>query len=189
MPVLLDLHRGQLRAFEQALKSNRREAAALPSKSAREQAHSVRVMEGLVRTSFLVKDVIQRNWESTLDLMEVRAISDYQQTGQEVVGLIDEGLYILSEIRNQARAYVEAGHAVRRLNDLDAAIRHLETLKAEITANWPWLDANDLRAAREAEARGETLELDEAFAQIAGMSKEDWLRRVEEHKRRTGRQP
>jgi hypothetical protein len=50
--------------------------------------------------------------------------------------------------------------------------------------SWPWppTEAEWRRACAEM-ARGEGTELDAAFAEIAGVSKEEWLRRAEERKR------
>jgi len=59
----------------------------------------------------------------------------------------------------------------------------VEQLRQEHQERWPWFRMEDLGQALAESARGETLELDDAFAQIAGISREDWLRRVEDYQR------
>jgi predicted RNase H-like HicB family nuclease len=44
------------------------------------------------------------------------------------------------------------------------------------------IDPKDVEEGLAEWKRGETVPLDDAFAQIAGMSKEDWLKKVEAHK-------
>jgi hypothetical protein len=66
---------------------------------------------------------------------------------------------------------------------LDEAIAAVTRAKQDLLANWLVGSDEEMAAARASAARGEGLELDEAFAQIAGVSVAEWHRRVEEHKR------
>jgi hypothetical protein len=74
----------------------------------------------------------------------------------------------------------QVGHALNgagRLKDVQTAV---ERLRERLDEEWPVCTG-----AEAAELSGApALAADEAFAQIAGVDKAEWLRRVEEHKRR-----
>jgi hypothetical protein len=70
--------------------------------------------------------------------------------------------------------------------DLEEAVRRTEQLKEETFRHWPEVTPQMLEEARERKKRGEGVPIDEAFAAAAGVSVEEFRRRVEE--RRRGRQ-
>lgn len=79
----------------------------------------------------------------------------------------------------QAAGSPPAMDVVSRLDD---AIRVVVQAKQRVLERWPVGSAEEIAEARAAAARSEGLDLDEAFAQIAGVDVETWHRRVEEYK-------
>ncbi len=77
----------------------------------------------------------------------------------------------------------QTGHAVEGARELDAALEAVQNLKDQLFRHWPWFSDEDIALARLEEERGELLDLDDAFAAIAGVDKESWLRRVEGRER------
>lgn len=58
----------------------------------------------------------------------------------------------------------------------------IQSLLADMAARMPPLTEEEVAEVLAEDARGELLELDDAFAAIAGVGKEEWLKRVEAHK-------
>ncbi len=75
-----------------------------------------------------------------------------------------------------------SGFKVPGAEELDRAIALLEQLPEVHRKSWPRENPPSLAKVEEEYRRGECLSLEDAFAQIAGMSRDDWLRRVEAHK-------
>ncbi len=67
------------------------------------------------------------------------------------------------------------------VNQLDEAIRAVVQVKQQVLERWPVGNDSEVAEAQAAAARSEGLDLDEAFAQIAGVDVETWRRRVEEY--------
>jgi hypothetical protein len=72
--------------------------------------------------------------------------------------------------------------APERLNAVKDALSALGKVRHEMAEHWPVCSASEEEVARAQIAGGESLDLDEAFARIAGLSKDAYLRRVEAHK-------
>jgi hypothetical protein len=64
---------------------------------------------------------------------------------------------------------------------LDAEARAVQEVRQDVLRRWPVGGDEDLADARAAAARGEGLETDEAFAQIAGTDVPGWRKRIEEY--------
>jgi hypothetical protein len=60
----------------------------------------------------------------------------------------------------------------------------LEQIEQEHLDRWPWLRKEDLDQARAEADRGETADVEDAFAAMAGVSREEWENRVEAHRHR-----
>jgi len=67
---------------------------------------------------------------------------------------------------------------------LEGVLAELEKLRQEHQDRWLWFRQEEIDQARAEAEQGKTLELTDAFAQVAGVSREEWLRRVEDHKKR-----
>ncbi len=62
---------------------------------------------------------------------------------------------------------------------LQGALTELRRVREDFSENFPVPNDEQRQQAREEHLRADFLDLDDAFAQIAGCSKEDWSRRVE----------
>jgi len=67
---------------------------------------------------------------------------------------------------------------------LDDAITALSHARQSLLDRWPVGSDEDIAQGQASAARGEGLDVDEAFAQIIGTDVESWRRRVEDHKGR-----
>jgi hypothetical protein len=64
------------------------------------------------------------------------------------------------------------------------AARHFKELRARLAEEWPACSPEEEQEAMAQARRGEGLELDDAFAQIAGVDKATWLQRVAAHEQK-----
>jgi hypothetical protein len=115
-------------------------------------------------------------WESLWTQVRDQMLEDLQEAGESFLLVLDQAIVVVG-------AFAE--HTEEPLRGIQA---DLEQLRQEHKDAWPWCSEDEMDEARAESARGETLELDEAFAEIAGVSREEWLHRVEQHKRRKGEQ-
>jgi hypothetical protein len=65
---------------------------------------------------------------------------------------------------------------------LDRAIQAILQARQRVLERWPVGSEAEIEEASSSAARGQGLDVDEAFAQIAGVDVETWRRRLEEHK-------
>jgi hypothetical protein len=101
---------------------------------------------------------------------------DFQEAGETFRQLLDEMIDTLGKLTalsNGSLAGVQAD---------------LEKLRREHVERWPWFSQQDVDQARAEDARGETVDMDDAFAGIAGVSREEWQRRVEARKQCQGKE-
>jgi hypothetical protein len=66
---------------------------------------------------------------------------------------------------------------------LEAAMQAVRTARGEILRRWPVGSDEEIAAAQSAAAQRDAVDIDEAFAQIAGVDVGTWRRRIEEFKR------
>jgi hypothetical protein len=99
--------------------------------------------------------------------------------------LSDNYVQLVESIRASAfRAWQAAGSpAGVDFARLDAAVEAIALSKQRLLERWPVGSDEEIAAGRAAANRGEGLDLDEAFAQIAGVDVTQWRERVEEYKR------
>jgi hypothetical protein len=172
--ILIQLYRGQMRAMAETVEA---------WKAEHREAMIARDVEEMVRASLDYPTMMTRLYDSAWNRILANELEDYLKTGEALQDLLSQTVELLHSIRALARSFVEAGHPIERMNQLEDALARLENLKHEIIQCWPWFSQEDIDAGRAEHARGECLELDEAFAQIAGVDKETWRKRVEEHVR------
>src|SRR5207244_1333075 len=148
-------------------------------------ARSAREAAGVVAAALEIPGVVRSLWESTLDLVPLGGITDYPKTGEQLFKSFDQALTILHEMDDLTRTFAGTDRPIPQADQLPEAIRQVETLKNQALGFWPYSAASVADGLAE-HARGETENLAEAFANIAGVSKDEWLRRVEAHKRAQG---
>jgi hypothetical protein len=102
-------------------------------------------------------------WESLWTLVKDQMPEDLQEAGESFLVVLDHAIAVV------------AAFAENTEEPLRGIQEDLERLRQEHNDTWPWCSEQDLDEARAESARGETLELDEAFAEILGVSREDRL--------------
>ena len=91
--------------------------------------------------------------------------------------LEEEGQLFLTCVRRSLKAMAElAAEFGVPFHQIQA---ELEQLEKEHLDRWPWLRKEDLDQARAEADRGETVDVADAFAAMAGVSREEWENRVE----------
>jgi hypothetical protein len=78
----------------------------------------------------------------------------------------------------------QTGRPIEGYNRLLDVAKKFEQRKAKVVDEWPVCSPEEEKQVWDEIRRGEGIELDEAFAQIAGVDRETWLNRVAEHQRK-----
>jgi hypothetical protein len=105
---------------------------------------------------------------------------------QVIADLSDNFLELAASIRATAYdAWQAAGSPTETdcMARLDGAIAAVAEAKQSVLERWPVGSDDQIAAARASVARGEGLDVDEAFAQIARVDVETWRQQLEECKR------
>jgi len=96
--------------------------------------------------------------------------------------LEEEGQLFLTCVRQALKAMAELAAVFGApFQQIQA---ELEQIEQEHLDRWPWLRKEDLDQARAEAAQGETVDVEDAFAAIAGVSREELENRVEAYQRR-----
>src|SRR5205823_4117105 len=85
----------------------------------------------------------------------------------------------LLEIAHHLQAARQEVSEEAPFDPLQMSRARLRKLQQDHVTDWPRLDSVDLQVLRAKAARGESLEITDAFAEIVGVTREDWLRHVE----------
>jgi hypothetical protein len=148
-------------------------------------ASVLRNIEDLIGEAATFPDLMRRLCRSTGMRIQAHLVDDYaseeealRRAFSAVAGAIEK----LEELVRSLEGVTGRPPAGRA--ELAAARGEVERLRDQTLRHWPWPPtAGDVQRVREEVGRGEALELDAAFADIAGVSPEEWKRRVEEQKR------
>jgi hypothetical protein len=179
--LLFGLPRNQLEAFDEAVEAARAEVAASAG-DAQAKARLAQTLAGLIRSSIDIPRVLKELCDTTFGLMTARLIDNYHDVGGQLDEAFADAERILNSVQDLVDAFERVGGSVRNSEQLKAALRAACDQRNSILQHWPDFSANDVEEARAADKRGEMLELTEAFARVAGMDKEAWLRLVETRK-------
>lgn len=104
-------------------------------------------------------------------------VTDFQQHGESLLKTLEGAIKAVS-----VAAWRE------QLRDV---LADLEEVRQEHLSRWPWFSQEDVERAKAEASRGETSDMEDALARIAGVSREEWDRKVdtyEQQKRTAGRQ-
>jgi hypothetical protein len=170
--ILLQLHRRQAEAVEEAWNAASQEATAADEVD--------QILEAAVP---LVKG-LRQTWDATFKGLsnKVLPLTEVQETRRALLALFDRVIGLLQQLREGGQKYESSGYAMRSLPALAISLSEAVALRNRIFAFWAEFTPEDAQQAREAIRRGECQDLDDAFAEIAGVDKAEWLRRVEAHK-------
>jgi hypothetical protein len=181
-PAVLDFARGRAEQVERSAR------ARFGDRNGHDRDEVARDLEDHVREVLTFPDMLRRAWRSIFHAMFSRRQVDYRSLGERVRDVWRLCAAVMKDVLRVGRETErQAGTAVGELAELEAAIADVERMREAILAEWPWPPmAEEVRQAREATSRGEYLDSEEAFAEIAGLSPEAWRRKVEEHKQKNG---
>ena len=146
--------------------------------------------EVFVREALALPPLVHKAWASVTRRVGSGQIDDYGEAGKRILSV----LVATAASLGRALAYAEsvAGRTrrpVAGLAELRDSSRQFEEWRQRAMRSWLWPPtAEEWARIKEDMARGEGLELEDAFAEIAGVSREEWLRRVDERKRGHGGQ-
>jgi hypothetical protein len=108
---------------------------------------------------------------------------EYNSFRDSFLALLDGSLEIMRRILALADARTgQTGQRVEGAFELADAVTEMEQVVAEARQAWPPFSDEELQEARAAIARGDFLDIDEAFAQMKGITVKELHRRVKEHK-------
>ena len=105
-------------------------------------------------------------------LVKTRQADKLEEAGQLFLTYVRLALKAMGEL---AAAFGVPFHQIQA---------ELEQIEQEHLDRWPWLRKEDLDQARTEAARGETVDVEDAFAAMVGVSREEWESRVEGYQRR-----
>lgn len=173
--LLFRLYRGQVEALRTTVESWKVE---------HDHAMIARSAEDLVRLCLHAPAIVKELWSKTFAKLRDGAVEDHNEIRRELWTLIENILKILSAARDLAHGSAQKGYLVAGISDLERAIAEVQEQKHLIFEHWSEFSQETVDRARAEYARGEFLELFDAFASIAGVDRATWLKRVEEHKRK-----
>jgi hypothetical protein len=144
----------------------------------------------LVRELCDLPGMMQRSWRSTCRRIARREVTQLRELRQTVLASWSQAIEAMQAGLDLCERFARrSGAAVAGAEELRTALGEAARLRDEAFRHWPEPPtAEDVCRARDEMARGEAVDLDEAFAEMAGVSVEEWRRRAEEHgrKRRAG---
>lgn len=176
------LSQGQLLGFEKALETVKSEIEE-SWKGDEYKADVARNLESVIQQTLPILKTLNNLWRIALELIESHRVDDYNELGHALRASFDPGLRIMARVFELVEAFERLGGTIPSADALRDAHAALLRLECGIFQHWPWFTEQDAAESRAAIERGDYLELDDAFAQIAGVDKETWMRRVEERRR------
>jgi hypothetical protein len=168
----------------------------------RDRVQSLRQLAGLAETELSPQDraelvaVCLELSEAGRDLIEGESRRLFKN-GNLTVAWLSERRRVIEELSD---SYVELAQSIRNsalqagqgagapprddvVSRLDRAIKVVAEARRTVLEDWLVGGPQEMAEARAAIARGESLDADVAFAEIAGMDVETWLQSVEEYNR------
>lgn len=174
-PVLALVHRNAAQTIDVAFAADW---------SASDLEKLLREVEGAVREFAGLPNRVQNYQEQCYLLLETaaekRQAIDHQLLGESLIEMFDSAIVLMKTLLKWMQRLEQAGHPARGAAELVVRIGEIEKQRGEALERWPWPPTPEEAAEAIAEyERGDSLPLDEAFAEIAGVSKEEWLARAE----------
>lgn len=148
-------------------------------------------MARLIQRCTESQEELQEFWRHQLkDLMDgLVEATHVNQVRQTFWAMFRGDLEFMKSIQEEVQLLQQAGQSVSGAADLENAIRKTERLRDDVFRYWDESSEEDLRLAREEVARGEGLELTDAFAEVAGVDRDTWRYKVEEYQRSRATRP
>ncbi len=157
-------------------------------KAEHHEAMRARDADDIARYLLDLPATVKRTCRSLLDEERAQEEADPNGVREKIQMILDKSLGLLRAHREHMRSFENAGHAMELSAELDKAIAGLEEFRQGLLQHWPVFTQQDLDEGWASHLRGEGLPPDEAFAEITGMSKDAWHKKVEAYRRQRGRQ-
>jgi hypothetical protein len=172
---VLRVERQRLRALGEAVQEARRGGAAS------ELAGLAHGMKGVICMGLEGPEVVRAAWEFSRERLAAGLVDDFDAEWRSLSGLFDEAVRVMRGALEVAGIFAGKGYRIEGVTELEDAVRQVRGMHLEAFKMWP-PDPKKVAQAEADFAAGKGQAVDEAFAQAAGVSTEDWLRRVEAHK-------
>jgi len=172
--MLFDLYGRQLDGIERYLET---------WKTAYRDAREVRLVERLIASVVQQADNVFEEYQALWEKSRTTGLlyPSSKDPGKAADALFTRFSRAFQEIRTLALDFGARGYPVEGLEKLEETAVRVKELQAQHAQRWvsfPPITPEDLAEAR----KGESLEITDAFAEIAGLTREEWLRFVEEYK-------
>ncbi len=105
-------------------------------------------------------------------------------TGRLIYRLFDEAVQAMEAVRASITGREELADQSQYLERLDAAMAEVRRVRADLEPGWLWFTKEDEEEAKASIAKGEGVDVEEAFAQMAGLTLDELRAKVEAHKRK-----
>ena len=162
--VLFGLAHGQLAAFADAIEAGKADIEAARFDKAK-HASLTRNLERFACQCAEIPRVLRLHCDVVGDLIATGAFENYEQLQQELRQSFARGKEILEGILGLARLFREIGGSLESLEILESAAEEVRQMVRQLEAKF-------------FAQRGDSIEIDEAFARISGVSQEKWLEQV-----------
>lgn len=145
------------------------------------EASEEKEMEDTVRRCLELPAQLDRKVKQVFSKFE--EIDDLDLTHVQLRTAFENAKVLIRCVQTWAAALAVRQAGVPSGEALAGALRQVETLEDELFRHWTLATEEDVTRALEEDARGETMDLADAFASMRGMTREQWLRHVEEYQR------
>jgi hypothetical protein len=140
-----------------------------------------RAQDGVAMSLGLYKSTKQ-GWDITLDLLEKGTINDVDFHGHFLHRHADLCFRLMTQVKANALSFMQrTGESIANFEDLVSAIEGMTRLRDHIDEEWPRSDPEATRRRVEEAKQNGGLTLDELFANVAGVSEDEWRQRAEAH--------
>lgn len=127
-------------------------------------------VEEVLRVCLRWPEAFAELWETLWRKAVANQIDDYQQTGEQLLDLLDRALSVLNPLTDQVRDQERQGRRLRGAAQLDPAREELRRLRQHYQERWPWLNETIIQEALAEYARGEAHSVRELLDELQGKS-------------------
>ena len=179
--VLFGLSATQIESFVHALEVAKADFDAAGTDERKKTALGINLAR-LIQHCEEIPRLLRLHCHSIMDMMPAHTIDDYEETGQELQRSFNRASFVLEGIMALAQRFQAGGGDLKNAENMPALLADTRSQEAAFFAHWPRFEPGDAAEALQAFKRGECVDVDDAFAQIKGVSREAWLQLVAQRK-------
>jgi hypothetical protein len=128
------------------------------------------------------QQLLEREYQLIFQVPDL-SVAWLQERRQAIEELTAKYLELAASLKSLARLVTDSARGKDQVDRLDQAVQCFAAAKQRVLERWPVGNAQEVAQARAAGRPEDYLDLDEAFAQIAGVDVETWRQRVEKRTR------